>query len=192
MKKAVRALIETPVELTPAEFEHQVEQLLQLAGIGLPEFQTQRLELLPGADGTYEIDITARFKALGASFLVLIECKHHKKPIKRDIVQVLYDRLRATGGHKGMIFATTTFQKGAVAYAQKHGIALVQIADGKTSYCVKGQEGIVNYPPWVSAYVGWIRTLTNEGNEAYRLVTANEPNQILERFTPAIDIEIAD
>jgi len=83
MKKAVRALIETPVELTPAEFEHQVEQLLQLAGIGLPEFQTQRLELLPGADGTYEIDITARFKDTVGE---LTRDTGHNAPVEPDHV----------------------------------------------------------------------------------------------------------
>ena len=122
----------TPLTLTPEQFEAEVEDLLRSVGVGLPEFEVQRLEKIQGADGVYEIDVTARFEVIGASFLVLIECKHHKNPIKREVVQVLYDRLRAVDAHKGMIFSTARFQKGAVEFAQAHGVGLVQIVDGCT------------------------------------------------------------
>jgi restriction system protein len=71
-------LFEQPVNLTPEQFEEEVEKLLRKLGVDLAEFKVQRLEKLDAADGVYEIDVTARFEALGASFLVLIECKHHK------------------------------------------------------------------------------------------------------------------
>jgi restriction system protein len=96
----------------------------------LPELKVQRLEKLQASDGVYEIDVTARFEVLGARFLVLIECKNHKNPIKREVVQVLYDRIRAVGAHKGMIFSTAKFQKGAIEFARAHNIALLQIVEG--------------------------------------------------------------
>lgn len=118
---------ENPFHLSPEEFEAEVETLLLRAGFGLPEFKVQRLEKIQASDGVYEIDVTARFEVLGVSFLVLIECKNHKNPIKREVVQVLYDRLRAVGAHKGMIFSTAKFQKGAIEFARAHNIALLQI-----------------------------------------------------------------
>jgi hypothetical protein len=42
----------------------------------------------------YEIDVSVRFEALGADFLVLVECKHQKRPVERERVQVLLDRIR--------------------------------------------------------------------------------------------------
>jgi hypothetical protein len=133
-----------PVILTPKQFEIEVEKILiKLGSDRLAAFKTERLETLHGADGEYEIDITARFEALGGNFLVLVECKHHKSPIKRDVVQVLYDRIRAAGAQKGMLFATTRFQKGA---------------------------GTTIYPPGLPAYVGWLITLNEEGNELHSLV----------------------
>jgi restriction system protein len=90
-----------PTVLTPEEFEQKVAKQITLRGITLSEFKVQRLEKNQAADGVYEIDVTARFEALGGSCLVLIECKHHKTPIKREVVQILYDRLRAVGAQRG-------------------------------------------------------------------------------------------
>ncbi len=123
---------EETLRISPEQFEAEVENLLRRAGVGLPEFEVQRLEKIQGSDGAYEIDVTARFEVLGASFLVLIECKQHKNPIKREVVQVLHDRLRAVGAQKGMIFSTAKFQKGAIEFARVHRIALIQLVDGRS------------------------------------------------------------
>lgn len=105
-------------------------------------------EELSANDGLYKIDVTARFEALGVEFLILIECKHHRYPIKREVVQILYDKIRATGAHKGILFATVGFQRGAIEYAKSHGIALVRIVEGKLTYEVKANIGPVEPPPW--------------------------------------------
>jgi restriction system protein len=78
-----------------------------------------------------KIDVTARFTALDTNFLVLIECKHHKHPIKRDVIQVLRDRLESIGAQKGMVFSTVRFQSGAVEYAKAHNIALIKVTDSE-------------------------------------------------------------
>src|SRR6266496_455967 len=171
-------MIYEPVILTPKQFEVEVEKLLINLGSGkLAEFKTNKLENIQGSDGEYEIDIAVRFEALGGSFLVLVECKHHKSPIKRDLVQILYDRLRATGAQKGMLFATTRFEKGAIEYAKQHGIALVQVANGKTSYFTKG-VGETIYPPDLPPYVGWFITLNDEGNETHSRIEKDNPHDI--------------
>ena len=175
-------LFEQPINLTPKQFEQQVEKLLRKLGVGLTVFKVQRLEKIDAADGVYEIDVTARFEALGASFLVLIECKHHISPIKREVVQVLFDRLRAVGGHKGMIFSTARFQKGAIEFAQAHGIALVQITDGRTMYATRTYDGVPALSPEAPQYAEWIITMTEEGNESYRLLIGESPEVLLESF----------
>ena len=168
---------ELGVNLSPVEFEAEVAELIRKQGIGLSEFEVKRLEVISGSDGDYEIDITARFEALGASFLVLIECKHHKNPIKRDVVQILYDKLRAVGGHKGMIFSTARFQRGAVEYAQSHGIALVRIVDGRVHFLDSMR---IDHP----FYEGWIISLNEKGNRYYSEMFEEEPEYLLERFNP--------
>lgn len=154
------------VSLTPKEFEIQVEKLLRGMSASLSDFQVQRLEKVEGLDGVYEIDVTVRFEALGANFLVLAECKHYKNPVKREVVQVLRDKLHSIGAQKGIIFSTAYFQRGAIDYAKAHGIALVKVADGRTSYIAKSY-GAAPLPAWVPPYVGWVVTPYNddEGDE---------------------------
>ncbi|MDP0501645.1 MAG: restriction endonuclease [Verrucomicrobiota bacterium JB022] len=124
----------TSAAYTPEEFEQHVQCLIQKSGVGLESFETTRREKLQGCDGEYEIDVVARFEALNTRFIVLIECKHHRNPIKREIVQILADRIRSCGAHKGMIFSTVRFQRGAVEYALRHGIALVKVTDAEPVY----------------------------------------------------------
>jgi restriction system protein len=132
MEECMSKFNENTFHLSPEQFETEVESLIRRVGTGLPEFEVQRLEKIQASDGVYEIDVTARFEVLGARFLILIEFKNHKNSIKREVVQVLYDRLRAVGAHKGMIFSTAKFQKGAIEYARTHRIALIQIVDGRS------------------------------------------------------------
>lgn len=126
--------------ITPEEFERLTEAFLQQLSGRLTEFRTGRREKLTGTDGRYEIDVSARFEALGAEFLVLIECKYHKASIKRDVVQVLRDRLQATGANKGMLFATADFQSGAVEYATRHRIALVRVIDRHAAFVTRSMD----------------------------------------------------
>lgn len=173
-----------PLTLTPSQFEEEVENLIRELGARLTEFKTNRLERLKGNDGTYEIDITARFEALGGNFLVLIECKHHKNPIKRDMVQVLYDRLRSVGAQKGMLFSTARFQPGAIDYALKHGIALIQIADGRTSYFAKsGSFSSSPSPSWGPARVGWMISVNEDGDVVDSLICNENPHLLRDWLT---------
>ncbi len=164
---------EEPIELTPKKFEREVKAMLEKASANLKAFEAKHLEKVRGLEGDYEIDVTARFEALGVDYLTLIECKHQKNPVKRETVQILYDKIRTTGAHKGMIFATTTFQRGAIEYATAHGIALVRVAEGKTLYETKAFGISPEPPPWanIPPYVGYFTSLTDEGNIQHTLVS---------------------
>ena len=169
-------------DLTSDQFEIEVKNIIEQAGLGLSDFRVQRLEHLMGSDGSYEIDVTARFTALGAAFLVLIECKHHRNRIKRDTVQILYDRLRAVGAHKGMIFATVGFQIGAVKYAQAHGIALVQIAPESTAFVSRGGHVTEPLTVHIPRCVGWVVTADKDGSESLRLINEAQPRLLFPVF----------
>lgn len=170
--------------LSSEEFERFVEDQIRKAGISLSEFKVQRLEKLSGSDGEYEIDVTARFRALDGDFLVLIECKRHKDPIKRDVVQILYDRLRTLGGHKGFVFSTAKFQSGAIEYAQKHRIALVQVADGATTYLTRSEESPRHLPSWVPKYAGWVVSLNEKNEKCFSIIAEDIAHVFLEQMQP--------
>lgn len=171
-----------PTELNATEFELWVKSLLESADEQLTDLEIQHNDKIVNHDGTYQIDITARFKAFGGEYLLLIECKHHKNPIKREVVQALRDKVNVLGAQKGMIFATIGFQKGAINYASKHGIALVRVADGITSYETRSADGPHEPPPWVNIpkYIGWNIKEKEDGCIGMSSMSPNETDYLIE------------
>jgi len=107
----------------------------------LQDFRIRHRALECGPDGEFELDALAQFQALGASFLVIVECKHQRRNVKRDAVQILRDRVRALSAHKGMLFSTGGFQAGAIEYAMSQRIALVHFTEGGPIYETKALNG---------------------------------------------------
>ncbi|MFL6143547.1 MAG: restriction endonuclease [Labedaea sp.] len=102
--------------LTPVEYERAVRDLVGAADREVVDWTVQHLDPVEGVDGTYVMDVTVRFRLMGADFLVLFECKRHASPVKREHVQVLKDKLQSTGAHKGVVVAASGFQRGALEY----------------------------------------------------------------------------
>lgn len=143
--------------ISPTEFELLVKEYLEGVGKELKDFKVLHNVHLLKSDGEYQIDIYAEFEVLGESIKVLVECKRHKGSIKREVVQLLYDKLRATGTHKGMIFSTSEFQSGAYKFAEEHGIALIRLIEERYTYRTKTyDEQTYEPPPWadIPKYVG--------------------------------------
>jgi restriction system protein len=166
-------------KITSVQFELEVKKYLESTSGKLKDFQTVHRESMDGQDGTYEIDITARFRIFGADFLVLVECKNHKNHIRREHVQMLHAKQVSLVAQKAMLFATTPFQDGAVEYANQHGIALVQLASGETLYFTKSGNR-TPLPDSLPAYVGWLIG-QHEGARAgvsYSLVAPNHPDAL--------------
>lgn len=141
--------------LSPTAFEEYVGHVLRALKEGLRDFKIEHRKLRKGANGEYEIDLEVSFRALGPTrFVVLVECKHHRARVKRDVVQVLHDRIRETGAHKGMVFSSAGFQSGAIEYAGTKGIALVQIqGSGGMSFVTEAFRG---KPRGTQTLVGWL------------------------------------
>lgn len=171
--------VKEETKITSAEFELQVKRFLESTAGKLKDFKTEHRESMDGPDGTYEIDITARFTIFGADFLVLVECKNHKNHIRREHVQMLHAKQVSLSAQKAMLFATTPFQDGAVEYANNHGIALVQLARGKTLYFSKGANR-TRPPGSLPDYVGWLLTPYDGASDGvgYSLVDPRHPEAL--------------
>ncbi|MEZ0072487.1 restriction endonuclease [Planotetraspora sp. GP83] len=155
-------------DLSPAEYERAVAELVEVAGHEVTAWDVRHLDPVEGVDGTYVIDVTVRFRLLGADFLVLFECKRHASPVKREHVQVLKDKLRSTGAHKGVVVAAGGFQSGALEYARVHRIACVRLLDGAWTYEVRAPDAAVAPRP-TGRYVAYAQKLTNKGFSCTRL-----------------------
>ncbi len=173
-------LFSAPTKISPEQFEIEIQTQMEILGVKLQDFEVKRREKVQGSDGEYEIDVLAKFEALGVNFVVLIECKHHKNPIKREVVQILNDRLRSLGAQKGMIFSTVGFQSGAIEYAIINGIALIKVEDGKNSYLVRDFYGQIEYPDWLPDYAFWLISKNTDGQESYSRIHEKNPKKLLE------------
>ena len=117
--------------ITPTDFERLCLEILKSYADAehLPDFSIQHNIRIPADDGTYQIDVYARFIAMGVEFKVIAECKRYSSPVSREKVAVLADKVKSLGAHKGIMISTCGFQSGAYEYAKKHGIALLQVLD---------------------------------------------------------------
>jgi len=123
-----------PADITPGEFEEFVAQLLGSAKPVVDHLTVTLHDKIEGPDGAYDFDATVRYQLAGMSFLVLVEAKRHKNPIKRELVQVLNQKVQSVGGHKGVMISTAPYQTGAVKFAKAHGVALVTVTEGRFTF----------------------------------------------------------
>lgn len=181
--------------ISPDEYEKEVAALLQALGRDLPGFQVQHLETVSTPDGSYKIDVTARFSQLGVDFLILVECKDHARPVERKDVQVLADKLRAASAQKGILFSTNGFQKGAIEYAKARRIALVRLIEGELMYetCALRLPGAPRPkpPPWanIPKYLGVMTSLGPEGGWTQSVVEPRRTEPLSEFVVGRSDID---
>jgi len=178
------------VTLSANEFEQFVTDLFALPSGVLENYKVTPHEHVVGVDGEYDLDVTIRFRLLGVDFLVVVEAKNHKDPIKREAVQVLRDKVRSVGGHKGILVSTSHFQRGAIKYAETNGIALVYITEGRFTVetfaletpgatpAMTRDEATQHYglPPLVGVYVGPI----GNGRAGIAVVSPDDSNRVAE------------
>ena len=124
-------------DLTPREFEEWVANVFQSAASGTDNLRVEVHPRVDGQDGTYEFDATVRYELAGMEFLVVVEAKKHRHPIKRELVQVLYAKLQSVGAHKGVMVSTAPYQSGALDYAMAHGIPLVTVTEGRFTFITR-------------------------------------------------------
>lgn len=173
------------LEITATEFERLVRDWILKQGGELTSLEVTHDVKVEAYDSTYQIDVLAKFQAFaGAEFTVLIECKKYRSAVERELVQVLHDKVRSIGAHKGMLFATSGFQSGAIKYAKAHGIALVSIIDGAASYQTRSAFPTATKPPaWLNfpKFALWHVVENDAGNISMKSLgrTGTEINSML-------------
>lgn len=153
------------LQLSPAEFESLVVAEIRKLGQPLKSFEVQHQSRVTTPDGEFLMDAVATFEALGGDFLVLVECKHHKNPIKRELVQVLADKMASARAQKAILFSSAPFQAGAIEYAHQRRIALVHMTEGGPVFETRGGSSPDGPPGPPEAH--WVTT-GETGEEVYR------------------------
>ncbi|MFG1904616.1 restriction endonuclease [Micromonospora carbonacea] len=170
-------------DITPKAYEEAVAAIVTSMHLELLDWEVKHLDPLKGLDGTYIVDVTARFQLAGMDFLILFECKRHKDPVKRSDVQVLLAKLQSIGAQKGVVVAATGFQRGALELAKAHGIACVRLVDNAWTYVTRHTTAA---PPLVSTgvYSGYAITLDGYGDYEFTLLNESPGTARLTLITP--------
>jgi restriction system protein len=174
--------------VSPTEYEQQVAAWLRRTKGSFRDFRVKHQAKLTGSSGEYAFDAIAEFDVFaGARIVVLVECKRHADPVKRDDLLALESKLRDVGAHKAMIFSTAGFQRGAVDYARERGIATVTFIDGRLTYETKGVDAQSDPPPWanVPRFCGWL--LTAEGTSMQVSLVSDEHMDALDAWVGTFD-----
>lgn len=103
---------------------------------GLNSFTISHNQRVETFDSTYQIDVMAEYTALGCKNKVIVECKKYSRNVERSVVTDLYAKTQSIGAQKAILISTSGFQKGAVKYAEAHGIALWQICHAQIKHIV--------------------------------------------------------
>ena len=174
------------LQITPTEFELRVLKWLRGFHETVSDFKVVHSNVIQGDSGDYEIDVHIEFSVFGgATITVLVECKRYANPVKRDVIMLLEGKLRDTVAHKGMVFSTSGFQRGAVRYATKRGIAVIDVADGASNYHVRS-EGVEKPkpPPWVDVpdYIGNFMTSVDQSGYSVSVISDSRFDPLVEWF----------
>jgi len=183
-----------PADISPSQFEELVLGWLEsCASKENRKILASHLGVVEGAGGEYKIDVLIRFTVFdGAAVTMLVECKHQVRPVEREDVMVLDAKVRDCAAHKGMLFSTSGFQKGAIQYAATHGIATVTVVRGKWLYETRGaDQRQVEPPPWAhfDTFAGIRLSLTDQGGILCHTIQRKRLDALLEWFSQATRVE---
>lgn len=132
-------------------FERQVALALRALDVfSGPNVRMLRNKVYPGAKDPngYEIDIAFEMSlSEGLYLLVIVECKSHRRPVDRAVVQRLLQVRDDISAHKAMVISSNGFQSGAVRLAEKNRIALWQFVDRRFLHVNHYMQGCLTSAP---------------------------------------------
>ncbi len=172
------------VAMTPPEYERAVGRLFACLKSEVGNLTVRHQELVRTPDGDYKIDTVVRYELFGVEYVTLVEAKLHRRSIERRFVQELAQKVQSTGAHKGILVASSPFQRGALEFARAHGIGLVQFVDGRLTVEVRARVERslpVGPAPW---FAGYSLSATDEG---YRTTAVSMRPEYARSLFPGFD-----
>ncbi len=104
-----------------------------------------------------EIDVYYEFEHLNLTYRVAIECKDWKKPVPAEEVRVFSTKIDNLNNVAGVMISTSGYQTGAIDFAKRHGIILMEEKDlpafnkilaGKIKVTFLPDEKVIGQPFW--------------------------------------------
>lgn len=87
------------------------------------------LTLIGKSKAKRQIDVYVIQKTKLHTYTTVIECKRWKKPVTRQVIDVLFASVEDLNANKGVIFTTKGYEEGAVEYAKSKNIDIFVVRD---------------------------------------------------------------
>jgi hypothetical protein len=87
------------------------------------------LTLIGKSKAKRQIDVYVTQKNKLHTYTTIIECKRWKKPVTRQVIDVLFASVEDLNASKGVIFTTKGYEEGAIDYAKSKNIDIFVVRD---------------------------------------------------------------
>lgn len=109
-------------DISPAEFEAFVAEVIRAAGNAFRSFEVIEYGAIESPDGGYRSHVSVRFRGVGKDYGTVIEANWHNDPISSELVRALHQKMMSDGATKALMVCAGRFQPSAVAFAFANGI----------------------------------------------------------------------
>lgn len=109
------------------EYQEKVKDFLNEQ----PQVTAETNVTIQGIRSTHDIDVLAKFTALGMPIEWIIECKLWKTKVPKEKVLALRQIVDDAGADRGLLISEVGFQSGAIEAAEKTNVELITFDDFK-------------------------------------------------------------
>lgn len=87
------------------------------------------ITLIGKSNAKRQIDVFLTHRTKLHTYTTIVECKRWKKPVTRQVIDVLYASVEDLNASKGVIFTTKGYEEGAIEYAKSKNIDIFIVRD---------------------------------------------------------------
>jgi hypothetical protein len=174
--------------VTPEYFQILVVRELRKVGFDIGEPRIHRRAELPEPERGFVLELVISLGGVAGRQRALVVCRKQVGPVARDIVESAKTRVADVSAEAAIIFSTIDFASEALAAADELGVALLQVADGRTVFDAGGWgDGTADhYPAWLPAHMAQVVDLA-AGQPRFRVLEAGRPEMILDALRSGTD-----
>lgn len=173
--------------ITPDYLQILAVRELRKVGLEIGQPRVYRRAELPEPERGFVVELVVPLSGVGGIRRALVICRKQIAAVARDIVESAKARLPEASAEAVIIFSTAGFALDALAAAHESGVALLQIADGRSVFDAGGWgDGTADhYPAWLPAHMAQVVDRDAAGQPRLRVLEAGRPEMILAEMRSA-------
>jgi hypothetical protein len=109
---------------------------------------------LPGKFLKHQVDVYWKFERAGIEYATVVECKDWNRALEQEKLLAFRAKLEELNNPTGIMVTRSGYQKGALEYANKHGIYLYQLFEEPPLVLKAGSFATIKATPYVMRQAG--------------------------------------